>query len=80
MTFFDSAQCFDGPQCETCRSIAKGKRFRASICSAHSDVDSEDFTCPKGKPWIKANVQLVGGKVFLEGKECVPCSKKDKVK
>jgi len=76
MMFFSSVHCHSQIHCVKCRSTITGKTWRKEISESFDDVTSVDFECPKGKPWIKPKMKLEGKKVFLDGKECVPCSKK----
>ena len=75
MNFLESTHCTSEAHCKTCRSTLRGKEFRDTLVASFDDIRENMFDCPLKKPWIKTHVKMVGKKVFLDGKECLPCQK-----
>ena len=80
MNFLTSTHCTSEAHCKPCRATLTGKKWRDSLIAAFDDLTENMFDCPKGKPWVKTKMKLVGDKVFLDGKECISCGKRSEVK
>ena len=79
-TFFDSVHCLSEVHCRQCRAKFPGRRWRRSLMHTFEDVTKVYFQCPRGKKWThkRANVRIRGGRVYIGGVECLPCSQKQK--
>lgn len=52
--FYDAVHCTSMAHCSTCRDYIVGRQFRGSLKTSFSDLTSDDFECPKHKPWTVA--------------------------
>lgn len=84
MSFYDTQHCQSEAHCTRCRDEEGGREWRRQMTAAFDGPEEVDFVCIKSKPWgfqaprpqRAKPVVKADGRVFIDGKECIPCSKK----